>query len=422
MSIPNLKCRMLDGTCPYGASSHSVVCTSRRTSHAKPSSGAGARPIGIAGPAADAELGDEAVAVAAVDRARELDDLAARGARDALEQERRRVERDAERRRLLLVRHRRLDRLRAADDLDPVAVARAGRRTSSPRDRARSARGRAPRGTCSSSTAIGSPSARRRRLTDEHGLGRRDVQDAAEPRARRDRPELERAAARREAALAHVVAERGDRHPLRDLRLGDERARAAAARQVALAHELVERRAHGQPRDAEVDARAAARTGSRRRPRAPRSARAPARGSRAASSSASPLELGQARPARRRQPGARPVCGSKNWKPLGSTASSSRSPTRAPRARVDPRGEQRAAAVDQRRARRRPASSTSAVIERAVDGEEDVRVGAEVLEHLDDDLDRRQPRRERARPRSSRAGCRGSPARRRAGGRARAGR
>ena len=91
-------------------------------------------------------------------------------------------------------------------------------------------------------------------LDREHRLGRRDVQDAAEPRAGRDRPELERAAARREPALAHVVAERGDRHPLRDLRLGDERARAAAAREVALADELVERRADGQPRDAEVDA------------------------------------------------------------------------------------------------------------------------------------------------------------------------
>ena len=91
-------------------------------------------------------------------------------------------------------------------------------------------------------------------MTDEHGLRRRDVQDPAEPRAGRDGPELERAAARREPALAHVVAERGDRHPLRDLRLGDERAGAAAAGQMALADEVVERRADGQPRDAEVDA------------------------------------------------------------------------------------------------------------------------------------------------------------------------
>src|SRR5580765_5531249 len=49
------------------------------------------------GAASDAELRDEPVAVAAVDRARELDDLALRRVRHPLEQEGRRVERDVER-------------------------------------------------------------------------------------------------------------------------------------------------------------------------------------------------------------------------------------------------------------------------------------------------------------------------------------
>ena len=69
------------------------------------------------------ERSDEPVPVAAIDRLDELDDLARLRVGDALEAERRRVERNAERRRLLLVGHRRLDRLRSADDDDPVAVA-----------------------------------------------------------------------------------------------------------------------------------------------------------------------------------------------------------------------------------------------------------------------------------------------------------
>src|SRR5207247_4820451 len=65
------------------------------------------------------QLGDDPVAVAAVDRDRELDDLAGRAAGDALEEERRGMERHAQGLRLLLVGHGRLDRLLAADDLDP---------------------------------------------------------------------------------------------------------------------------------------------------------------------------------------------------------------------------------------------------------------------------------------------------------------
>src|SRR5581483_11860219 len=59
---------------------------------------------------AAAQLGHDPVAVAPVDRLDELDRAAGLVAARALEQEGRRVERDAERRRLLLVRHRRLDR------------------------------------------------------------------------------------------------------------------------------------------------------------------------------------------------------------------------------------------------------------------------------------------------------------------------
>ena len=77
------------------------------------------------------------------------------------------------------------------------------------------------------------------------------MQDPSQSGAGRNRVELERAAARGEAPLAHVVAERRDRHALRHLRLRDEGARAAAARQPALADELVERGAEGQARDAE---------------------------------------------------------------------------------------------------------------------------------------------------------------------------
>src|SRR3954468_19114369 len=69
------------------------------------------------------QLRHEVVAVAAVDRAHELDDGAVLGAARPLEEEGGRVQRDAERARLLLVRDRRLDRLEAARDRDPVARA-----------------------------------------------------------------------------------------------------------------------------------------------------------------------------------------------------------------------------------------------------------------------------------------------------------
>src|SRR5204863_75265 len=86
------------------------------------------RDIGEAGCKAElrvpagAELGNEPVAIAAVDRDGELDDLAVRRAGDPLEEERGGVERHAEHLGLLLVRDGRLDRLRPARDLDPVAA------------------------------------------------------------------------------------------------------------------------------------------------------------------------------------------------------------------------------------------------------------------------------------------------------------
>ena len=107
--------------------------------------------------------------------------------------------------------------------------------------------------TCRSSIAIGSPSARRSRLTATTG----SEGETCRMRPRRAPAGISRRSSVRlpgcEAARAHVVAERRDVDALRDLRLGDERAGAAPADEVALAHELVERRAHGQPRDAEVD-------------------------------------------------------------------------------------------------------------------------------------------------------------------------
>ena len=83
-------------------------------------------------------------------------------------------------------------------------------------------------------------------LDRDDRLGRRDMEDAAEPGTGGDLAQVERAAAGREPARSHVVAERGDVDALGDLRLGDERAGAAPAHEVSLAHELVERGAHGE--------------------------------------------------------------------------------------------------------------------------------------------------------------------------------
>ena len=116
--------------------------------------------------------------------------------------------------------------------------------------------------------------------------------------------------------------------------------------------------------------------------------------------------------ARPRGTAARRSRGSKKWSRCGIDGELDAAADPRSGARVDAGGEQRAGAGDQ------PARVVARLQHLGgdrprVDGEEDVRVGAEILEHLDDDLDRRQARRERARPRSPPAGCRGSPARRR---------
>ena len=206
-----------------------------------------ARPDALA----PAQLGDEPVAVAAVDRADELDDRPLLGAGRALELERRRVQRHAEDLGLLLVRHRRLDRLDAADDLDPVAVGEqvverrlvevlARQPGNEPlRDMERLDRHR---------LVVREPQP----LRDDDPLRRRDVEAAAEVRAGVLELERERLAAGPHPAAAHLLAERRHRQLLRDLRLAHERAAAAPAHEIALARELVDRRADGQPRDAEI--------------------------------------------------------------------------------------------------------------------------------------------------------------------------
>src|SRR5690349_20629234 len=74
--------------------------------------------IGIDQRSEATQVGDELVAIAPVDGAHVLDDLAALRVRRTLELERRRVQRDAESLRFLLVGHRRLDSLPSADDRD----------------------------------------------------------------------------------------------------------------------------------------------------------------------------------------------------------------------------------------------------------------------------------------------------------------
>src|SRR5215217_1112407 len=210
------------------------------------------------GLATRAEVRHEAVAIAAVDRAHKLDGDAVLVATEALEHEGGRVEGHSERRRFLLVRHRRLDRLDAARDRDAVALAeqlverapfevRAGE-VGDDRlghvqrlDRHRLAVGKADA------------------LSDHDPLRGRDVEEAAEARARRDDLERERPAARAHAAAAHVLGERRHRQLLRDLRLADERARAAPADEETFADKVVERRPNRQPRNAEIGAQLALR-------------------------------------------------------------------------------------------------------------------------------------------------------------------
>ena len=127
------------------------------------------------------EGGDEPVPVTAVDRLHELDDLAGVRMGDPLEAKCGRMERNAERRRLVLVGHRRLDGLRSADDDDPVAIAQELVERLSSRSPAVSPE-------CGSSARAPSrwhalPVRQTKPTGDDDGLRRRDVQQAPEPRA-----------------------------------------------------------------------------------------------------------------------------------------------------------------------------------------------------------------------------------------------
>src|SRR5581483_8978907 len=83
-------------------------------------------------------------------------------------------------------------------------------------------------------------------------LARRDVEQAPEAGPRELRLHREGARARHHPPPAHVLAERGHRQLLGDLRLLDVRAAATPADDVALPREVVERRADREPRDAEI--------------------------------------------------------------------------------------------------------------------------------------------------------------------------
>ena len=161
------------------------------------------------------------------------------------------MQRYVQRRRFLLVRHRRLDRLDAARDGHAVALREqlveggvlevATRQTRHERfahvqrlDRHRRAvRQAQPR-------------------DDEDLLGRRDVQASSEVRARERLLERERLRTRFHPAAAHVLAEGRHRQLLRDLGLADEGAASASPHEEALADEVVEGGAHGQARHPEV--------------------------------------------------------------------------------------------------------------------------------------------------------------------------
>ena len=128
------------------------------------------------------EGGDEPIPVTSVDRLHELDDLAGVRLGDPLEAKCGRMERNAERGRLVLVGHRRLDGLRSADDDDAVAIAQ---------ELVERLLLQIPGGQ---SRNVGFPHVHRldghalpvrqtKPTGDDDGLGRRDVQQAPEPRA-----------------------------------------------------------------------------------------------------------------------------------------------------------------------------------------------------------------------------------------------
>ena len=88
----------------------------------------------------------------------------------------------------------------------------------------------------------------------------------------------------------------------------------------------------------------------------------------------------------------RPVAGSKKWKRAGSTASRSGSPDAGGGLRVDARGERRAVGSEEDLLVAGGLAHLAHVDRRRIDLEDDVRVGAEILDDLHLDVDLRQRR------------------------------
>ena len=184
------------------------------------------------------------------------------------------------------------------------------------------------------------------------------------------------------------------------------------AHEVALAHELVERGAHGQAGDAEVDAELP--LGRDRRADRERLdqledalTRLALLRQRAAASAAAPSVASRA-----------PVSGSKKWKRARIDGQIDRIADAGGRLRVDPGREERPS-VGQAAAGRRLENLSAD--RGCVDMEEDVDVGAELLEHLDPRPESSAARARTLRPRTPRGGSRARRARRprRAAGRRR---
>ena len=260
---------------------------------------------------------------------------------------------------------------------------------------------------CTVSIAMLSPSAKPEAIRDEDGLRRRDVEKPAETRSCRDDPEIERLALGSQPAAPHVVGERRHRELLGDLRLAHERAGAVSADQVALAHEIVEGGAHREPGNAEV--RAQLTLGRDRvadgvlldevehevaRLRLLRHAEHRNRPpvlvkTRTALTQCAAEAAGASRTARPGTSSDAPVSASKKWNRDGIESEANRVPHTRSRSRIDTRIEKRPAIGHQVR------RLVRLLIEprrdaRGVDAEEDVRVGAELLEHDDLGVDRRQ--------------------------------
>ena len=89
-------------------------------------------------------------------------------------------------------------------------------------------------------------------LEAEHRRARRKRERAREEAVRLDQRLRAHERARHEAASAHVLAERAERHRLRDARLGDERPAPVDAVDESLGGEPVELAAHGHARQLEA--------------------------------------------------------------------------------------------------------------------------------------------------------------------------